>query len=85
MLAPPWILDEHAMARAIDRIGAIDPVACRESVRSRYDRAVTAAGYEAVYRRAIGPGVAIPDLTAHTSGRFRRAAGATATVTTHGE
>lgn len=79
------VADEHAMARAIDRIGAIDPVTCRESVRSRYDRAVTASGYEAVYRRAIGPGLPIPDLTAHPSGRFRRAAGAPATVTTHGE
>ncbi len=51
------VSDEHQMARAIDQLGAmgaIDPARCRASVAERYDIAVTAAGYERVYRRAAG-------------------------------
>jgi len=48
------VTDEAEMARATARLGSIDPVTCRESVRSRYDIAITADGYEAVYRRAAG-------------------------------
>lgn len=42
-----------AMARAIGEVGAIDPHDCRRSVRTRYAADRVAAGYEAVYRRAI--------------------------------
>lgn len=46
------VTDEAEMARATTRLGSIDALACRQSVRSRYDVAITADGYEAVYRRA---------------------------------
>ena len=48
------VSDELQMARAIDQVGAlgaIDPARCRASVAERYDIAVTATGYERVYRR----------------------------------
>jgi glycosyltransferase involved in cell wall biosynthesis len=48
------VADEAAMAGATTRLRSIDPLDCRESVRSRYDIAITADGYEAVYRRAAG-------------------------------
>lgn len=48
------VADEAAMARAAGRLGSIDPAACRDSVRSRYDIAIAADGYEAVYRCAAG-------------------------------
>ena len=48
--------DEAGMARAIAHIAEIDPAGCRESVRARYAPAITAAGYEAVYDLAAGPG-----------------------------
>jgi len=47
------VADEAAMAEATRRLDAIDPARCRESVASRYDPAVVADGYEAVYSRAI--------------------------------
>jgi glycosyltransferase involved in cell wall biosynthesis len=46
------VADEQAMADAIGSLDAIDPIRCRESVISRYDSAIVAAGYEAVYRSA---------------------------------
>ena len=51
------VSDEPQMARAIDQVGAmgaIDPARCRASVAERYDIAVTATGYERVYRHAAG-------------------------------
>jgi hypothetical protein len=51
------VADEQEMARAIDQVGAmgaIDPARCRASVAERYDTAVTATGYERVYRSAAG-------------------------------
>jgi glycosyltransferase involved in cell wall biosynthesis len=48
------VADEQAMADAIGWLGAIDPLRCRESVVSRYDVAIVADGYEAIYRRAAG-------------------------------
>ena len=51
------VSDEAQMARAIDQVGAmgaIDPARCRASVAERYDIAVTASGYERVYRDAAG-------------------------------
>jgi glycosyltransferase involved in cell wall biosynthesis len=45
--------DEAEMAEAVQEIDTIDPYDCRESVRSRYDIAITTSGYEAVYRHAI--------------------------------
>ena len=51
------VADEPQMARAIDQVGAmgaIDPARCRASVAERYDIAVTATGYERVYRHAAG-------------------------------
>ena len=50
------VSDETEMAYAIGRVGAIDPHHCRHSVRTRYDAAITAAGYEAVYRHAARNG-----------------------------
>ena len=47
------VADEAEMAGAIADIGAIDPIACRESARVRYDVAIVVAGYEAVYRHAV--------------------------------
>ena len=46
------VADEAEMAQATRRLGSIDPAACRESVRSRYDVAIAADGYEAVYQLA---------------------------------
>lgn len=48
------VADEADMARAIANVHEIDPVRCRESVRSRYDPAVSASGYEAIYDLAAG-------------------------------
>ena len=51
------VSDEQQMARAIDQVGAmgaIDPARCRASAAERYDIAVTATGYERVYRHAAG-------------------------------
>jgi len=47
------VADEREMASAVERLGQIDPLSCRESVAGRYDAAIVAAGYEAVYERAI--------------------------------
>jgi glycosyltransferase involved in cell wall biosynthesis len=56
------VSDEAEMARAVERLGSIDPRDCRASVAERYDVSVTAAGYERVYRRAIHA-----DRVRHTS------------------
>jgi glycosyltransferase involved in cell wall biosynthesis len=45
--------DVAEMAEAVREIGTIDPRDCRESVRSRYDIAITTSGYEAVYRHTV--------------------------------
>ncbi|HSO99479.1 MAG TPA: glycosyltransferase family 4 protein [Solirubrobacteraceae bacterium] len=45
--------DEAEMARAISEVDSIDPLRCRSSVAERYDMAVSAAGYERLYRQAI--------------------------------
>jgi hypothetical protein len=47
------VSDEAEMARAVEMLGAIDPVRCRSSVLERYDVAFTVSGYEQAYRRAI--------------------------------
>jgi glycosyltransferase involved in cell wall biosynthesis len=47
------VADEDEMARAVERLGSIDPERCRASVAERYDVSVTVAGYEHVYRQAI--------------------------------
>ena len=65
--------DEHAMARAVDRLGEIDRGRCRESVRERFDVPSIVARYERVYERAraarrplqppprrVGPAAAVP-------------------------
>jgi len=49
------VTNEHQMARAIDQMGArsqIDPARCRASAAERYDIAITATGYERIYRHA---------------------------------
>ena len=48
------VADEAEMARALASVDTIDPRDCRDSVRARYDVAITANGYEAVDRRAMG-------------------------------
>jgi glycosyltransferase involved in cell wall biosynthesis len=52
--------DERAMAAAVDRLGEIDPAACRASVSGRYDVEAVTAAYERVYRRTVGTGGARP-------------------------
>ncbi len=42
------------MADAIARAGQIDPDACRQAARDRFDRASMAAAYLATYRRLAG-------------------------------
>jgi glycosyltransferase involved in cell wall biosynthesis len=44
--------DEDAMARAIGRLGAIDPARCRSATDERFGVDAVARGYERVYRRA---------------------------------
>jgi glycosyltransferase involved in cell wall biosynthesis len=44
--------DEHEMASAVNRLGELDPVACRNQVMECYDVEQVAAAYEDVYRRA---------------------------------
>jgi glycosyltransferase involved in cell wall biosynthesis len=45
--------DVDGMAQAVQKLGTIEPRACRQSVADRYDAALVAAAYEALYRRAI--------------------------------
>ena len=62
------VSDEHQMARAIDQVGAmgaIDPARCRASAAERYDIAVTATGYERVFRHAAGVERASAALAPH--------------------
>ena len=47
------VADEESMAAAVGLLDAIDPARCRESVTSRYDAAIVADGYEAVYDKAV--------------------------------
>ena len=73
------VADEAGMARAVGRLGSIDPARCRASVAERYDIAVTAAGYERVYRHAAGvqraPATLAPHVqsSGHTQGPQRSA------------
>jgi glycosyltransferase involved in cell wall biosynthesis len=62
------VADETDMSHAIAHVAAIDPVLCRESVRTRYDIAIVADGYEAVYRRATARGT--PRLSPTRRGRL---------------
>jgi glycosyltransferase involved in cell wall biosynthesis len=41
-------------AAAVDRIGELDPRACRANVQARFSVQVMAAGYEQVFRKVIG-------------------------------
>jgi glycosyltransferase involved in cell wall biosynthesis len=45
--------DEHAMARAVERLDEIDPAACRGACQERFGVPAVVRGYEAVYRAAI--------------------------------
>jgi glycosyltransferase involved in cell wall biosynthesis len=47
------VSDEAEMARAVGRVGSIDPARCRASVAERYDVEIVARGYERAYREAI--------------------------------
>jgi glycosyltransferase involved in cell wall biosynthesis len=47
------VADEAEMARAVEKLGSIDPGRCRSSAAERYDISVTASGYEQVYRGTI--------------------------------
>ena len=56
--------DPAELPAAIDRVHLLDPKACRKHVADRFDLPSMAAGYEAVYRRAIGtPGAHAPRVT----------------------
>jgi glycosyltransferase involved in cell wall biosynthesis len=46
--------DEHEMARAVARLGELDPAACRESCERRFGVPAVVRGYEQVYRAAAG-------------------------------
>jgi glycosyltransferase involved in cell wall biosynthesis len=41
-------------AAAVDRVGALDPQACRANVEARFSVRVMAEGYERVFRKVIG-------------------------------
>jgi hypothetical protein len=41
------------MVAALDRVGAIDPTACRRSVEQRFTVGRLVTDYEALYRRLI--------------------------------
>jgi glycosyltransferase involved in cell wall biosynthesis len=45
--------DEHAMAAAVERLGEIDPEACRRSCEERFGVPAVVARYEDVYRIAM--------------------------------
>ena len=45
--------DEHAMARAVERLDAIDPAACRAACEERFGLAAVVEGYEGAYRAAM--------------------------------
>ena len=52
--------DELEMGRAVHAAGSISPARCRQSVASRYDPSIVAAGYETVYHGAsAGPSIAV--------------------------
>jgi glycosyltransferase involved in cell wall biosynthesis len=42
------------LAEAVERVGELDPRACRRHVAERFDVPVMVSGYEAVYRRLAG-------------------------------
>ena len=44
--------DEHAMARAVERLGEIDPAACRRACEERFGVPAVVEGYERVYAAA---------------------------------
>ena len=44
--------DEHAMARAVERLREIDPAVCRRSCQERFGVEAVVRGYEDVYRAA---------------------------------
>jgi glycosyltransferase involved in cell wall biosynthesis len=46
--------DEHAMARAVERLGEIAPAACRDACERRFGVPAVVRGYERVYRAAVG-------------------------------
>jgi glycosyltransferase involved in cell wall biosynthesis len=48
--------DEAEMAHATRHLDAIDPLRCRRSVADRYDTAIIASSYEAVYQQAARAG-----------------------------
>jgi glycosyltransferase involved in cell wall biosynthesis len=48
------VADEDAMAAALERLGEIDPRACRESCEARFGVPAVVAAYEEVYRAAAG-------------------------------
>jgi glycosyltransferase involved in cell wall biosynthesis len=45
--------DEHAMAGAVERLGEIDPAACRDACERRFGVPAVVRRYEKVYRTAI--------------------------------
>lgn len=55
------VADEREMAERVGQLDGLDPLACRESAASRFDVAIVADGYEAVYRRAIDAAASTPD------------------------
>jgi glycosyltransferase involved in cell wall biosynthesis len=44
--------DEHAMARAVERLGEIEPSDCRGACEHRFGVPAVVRGYEEVYRAA---------------------------------
>jgi glycosyltransferase involved in cell wall biosynthesis len=46
--------DEHEMAALVEKAASIDPARCRQTAAERFAPDRVAAGYEAVYRQALG-------------------------------
>jgi glycosyltransferase involved in cell wall biosynthesis len=48
--------DEQAMARAVGRVGELDPADCRRACEDRFGVDAAVGGYEAVYAAAAAAG-----------------------------
>ncbi|HZG02296.1 MAG TPA: glycosyltransferase family 4 protein [Streptomyces sp.] len=51
--------DPAELPQALEAVGDLDPALCRKSVEERFRPEIMAAGYEAVYRRAIAAGAGV--------------------------
>ena len=68
------VADEKEMASAIKRVREIQPLACRQSVASRYDVSAVSAQYEALYQTILAT-TPEPRLAGVEGGRRARGPG----------